>query len=351
MLSTGSLSRPIVLPESSAVPSLIESLTRRGLLEPPAFLPANMQYETIMGSVAFGVSSDASDCDIYGFAMPPLEQLFPHLAGEIAGFGNPLSRFDNYHMHHVQDPEALNGQGCEYDFSIFSIQRYFTLCLVCNPNMIDSLFTADDCVVFQTNVARMVRERRRLFLHKGVLLRFKAYSNTQLNKLNSKQPLGKRKALQEKFGYDVKYGYHIVRLLYECEQLLQFADVDLRRDHEHLKAIRRGEVSEADLRAWAISKEKQLDELALRSPLPEEPNESAVRQLLRDCLEEHYGSLDSLFTRPASAGRALRQPVDIDLANHRPTASHTNATAVGQLSPPETSPPAQPRGKAGGGTE
>jgi hypothetical protein len=197
----------------------------------------------------------------------------------------------------------------------------------------------------------MVRERRRLFLHKGVLLRFKAYSNTQLNKLNSKQPLGKRKVLQEKFGYDVKYGYHIVRLLYECEQLLQFADVDLRRDHEHLKAIRRGEVSEADLRAWAISKEKQLDELALRSLLPEEPNESAVRQLLRDCLEEHYGSLDSLFTRPASAGRALRQPVDIDLANHRPTASHTNATAVGQLSPPETSPPAQPRGKAGGGTE
>ncbi|MFM7161732.1 MAG: DNA polymerase beta superfamily protein [Planctomycetaceae bacterium] len=321
--------------------SLIESFTRRGLLQPPAFLPANMQYETIMGSVAFGVSTDLSDCDLYGFAIPPLEELFPHLAGEIAGFARPLSRFENYQEHHVQDPEAFGGQGCEYDFSIFSIQRYFTLCLECNPNMIESLFTADDCVVFQTKVAQLVRERRHLFLHKGVLQRFKAYANTQLAKMNTKQPQGKRKQLQEQFGYDVKYGYHIVRLIYECEQLLQFATVDLRRDHEHLKAIRRGEVPEAELRAWASNKVTQLDELALRSPLPETANEPAVRQLLRDCLEEHYGSLECLFTRPAGPGRAMRSPVG-SKSTDQPPGPRLDATTAGapaRLAPPQADSP------------
>ena len=44
----------------------------------PRWLPGNIQYETIMGSVAYGVSSDTSDVDIYGWAVPPRDDVFPH---------------------------------------------------------------------------------------------------------------------------------------------------------------------------------------------------------------------------------------------------------------------------------
>jgi len=184
--------------------SVVQTLTQRGLLRPPPFLPTNMMYETLMGSVAYGVSGDTSDRDVYGFAIPPRDHLFPHLAGEIAGFGKPRPRFENFQVHHVRDPDALAGKGCEYDFSIYSIPRFFTLCLECNPNMIDSLFTPQDCVLHQTHVGSLVRERRHLFLHQGVWTRFKSYAYAQLHKMRTREPEGKRAALREQFGFDVK---------------------------------------------------------------------------------------------------------------------------------------------------
>ena len=51
--------------------STLQRLTDRGLVRPPGWLPGNVQYETIMGSVAYGVSSDTSDMDVYGWAIPP----------------------------------------------------------------------------------------------------------------------------------------------------------------------------------------------------------------------------------------------------------------------------------------
>ncbi len=37
--------------------SIIQQLAERGIARPPKFLPANVHYETIMGSVAYGVSA------------------------------------------------------------------------------------------------------------------------------------------------------------------------------------------------------------------------------------------------------------------------------------------------------
>src|SRR3954462_5460788 len=74
--------------------STLQRLTDRGLVKPPRWLPGNVQYETIMGSVAYGVSSDTSDLDVYDWAIPPKEEIFPHLRGEIPGFGRPAKRFE-----------------------------------------------------------------------------------------------------------------------------------------------------------------------------------------------------------------------------------------------------------------
>ena len=37
--------------------STLQHLSDRGLIKPPRWLPGSVQYETIMGSVAYGVSS------------------------------------------------------------------------------------------------------------------------------------------------------------------------------------------------------------------------------------------------------------------------------------------------------
>jgi hypothetical protein len=81
--------------------------------------------------------------------------------------------------------------------------------------------------------------------------------------------------------------------------------MDLRRDREHLKAIRRGDVKVEDIRTWASDKEKQLEKLYLESQLPDRPAETAIRNLLMNCLEEHYGTLKGVVTRPDAAHQAL----------------------------------------------
>lgn len=284
--------------------SRIQQLTERGLIRPPAFLPTNVMYETMMGSVAYGVSSDDSDRDVYGFCIPLKEDVFPHLAGEIAGFGKPRERFEQFQEAHVHDPNG-GGRGCEWDFSIYSIVKYISLCMECNPNMIDSLFTPQECVLHITKVGSMVRDQRRLFLHKGCWTRFKGYAYAQMHKMRSKNPVGKRKTLVDQHGFDVKFAYHLVRLLDECEQILMNGDIDLRRNREHLKAIRRGDLTEEEIRKWAADKERQLEALYHTSTLPAEPDEDRIRQLLLDCLEEHYGNLTDCVVRVDHATRAL----------------------------------------------
>ncbi|HEY1065974.1 MAG TPA: nucleotidyltransferase domain-containing protein [Pirellulales bacterium] len=287
--------------------STVQKLAERGLIRPPRFLPGNIHYETMMGSVAYGVSGDSSDVDLIGFCIPPKETLFPHLTGEILGFGTQTERFEQFQQAHIASPDELGGKGRVYDVAIYGIVKYFQLCMENNPNMIDSLFTPAFCVLHITKVGSLVRENRKLFLHKGCWPKFKGYAFSQLHKMSTKEPIGKRAELREKFGFDVKFAYHLVRLLDECEQILLHGDLDLQRNREHLKAIRRGDVSEADVRAWANAKESQLEKLYAESSLPAAPDEKRLKSLLLNCLEEHYGSLSDCVSTPEAAVDALRE--------------------------------------------
>lgn len=286
--------------------STVARLADRGLVRPPRWLPSNVQYETIMGSVAYGVSSDTSDLDVYGWAIPPRDEVFPHLRGEIIGFGKPAKRFEVYQEHHVDDADALAGSGRSHDLTIFGIVRFFALALENNPNVLDSLFTPGECVLHSTRVGNLVRENRRRFLHKGAWAKFKGYAYSQLHKIAIKEPQGKRAELVAEHGYDTKFAYHVVRLIGEVEQILVDGDVDLRRDRELLKAIRRGEWTEARLREWFAAKEGQLERIYAASPLRATPDEAGVKALLLECLEEHYGSLGACIVEPDRQIVALR---------------------------------------------
>lgn len=371
--------------------SRIQYLEQKKLIKPPRWLSTNVHYETMMGSVAYGVSGDTSDTDIYGFCIPTKELVFPHLAGDIPGFGRQKERFEQYQEHHIMDADAAAGKGKEYDVQIFSIVKYFQLAMENNPNMIDSLFTPQFCVLHITKIGSMVRENRKMFLHKGAFHKFRGYAHSQLHKMSEAtrekvrefeaeyeipstnylgqrfeeiadflgrrheinpfiadlspifatlektfitsedqkkgvtalhryqklvkdgdaHPVGGRKEIVEKFGFDVKFAYHVLRLSDECEQILEHGDIDLQRSRELLKSIRRGEISEKDIRMMFSEKEKYLEKLYSESKLPHSPDEDKIKTLLLSCLEEHYGSLDKCIVQPDQAVNALRQIQDV----------------------------------------
>jgi predicted nucleotidyltransferase len=299
--------------------NIVQHLVEQKLISPPHWLPSNLHYLTIMGSVAYGVADttseeETSDFDLYGFCIPPRDIVFPHTAGAIWGFGRykegmPKSHFGQYQQHHVFDPSARSGKGREYDLQIYNIVKYVQLCMECNPNMIDSLFTHETCVLHCTQVGQILRENRRKFLHQGICDRFKGYAYAQVHKMQTKEPEEgtKRAALIERFGLDTKFAYHIVRLLNEAEQLLLEGDLDLQRNREQLKSIRRGEWSLEQILEYFEQKRVALEEIRARSSLPPAPDEDAIRDLLLRCLEAHYGTLAGCIEVPGKAEGLLQR--------------------------------------------
>jgi predicted nucleotidyltransferase len=289
--------------------NILTRLQSIGVAHPPKWLHSGLSYLTVMGSMAYGCNEDDSDLDVYGFCVPPKDDVFPHLRGEVPGFGRQTKRFEQYQEHHLVDPDARGGRGQEYDLSVYSIVKYFQLAMENNPNMVDSLFTARECVVHSTPLAEMVRERRKLFLHKGCWHKFRGYAYAQMSKLEGKKPeAGSRRAEYiERYGYDVKYAVHLVRLILECEQALVEGDIDLRRHSDLLRAVRRGEWSQTRVLDWFTEKEKALEPLYHSSTaIPYSPDEPALKALLMECLEHHYGSIEGLPVNEALAVQALR---------------------------------------------
>jgi len=301
------------------MPSVVSQLSARHLITPPSWLPDNIMFEGIQGSTAYGAAVDDSDFDMIGWCIPPKDIVFPHLAGQIDGFGRQKQKFVGYQKHHVHDASALGGRGRQYDLNIYNVVHYFNLCMENNPNMLDSLFLPAECIVHTSIVGNMVRERRHLFLHKGAWHRFKGYAFSQLAKMETKspEPGSKRAVTVEQYGFDTKFACHLVRLMYEVEQILTTGDLDLRRNSEELKSIRRGEWTAQQIREFFAAKEKGLEAIYEACEiLPWGPREDEIKQLLLDCLEEHYGHLEGCIVTDMTPVLALREIANV-LDRHR----------------------------------
>ena len=267
--------------------SYVRKCKKKNLINPPTFVTSQLQYEVIMGSNAYGVSSDKSDMDIYGFCIPNRNIVF--VENHIRNFDTYNRSFEQYQQHHVMDESVPQ----EFDFTIYNVAKYFRLCADGNPNMIDSLFVPRRCITHTTAVGELVRENRHLFLSKKCWHTFKGYAYSQMHKMNIKRPDPESKRYESimEHGYDVKFAYHVVRLRNEIEQILTEQDLNLERNREQLKAIRRGEWKKSDVEAYFSPKEKDLERLCARSKLPHKIREQEIRVLLTAVLSKHFGEL------------------------------------------------------------
>lgn len=96
-----------------------------------------------------------------------------------------------------------------------------------------------------------------------------------------------RALLEEKFGYDTKHAYHLVRLIRMCREILTTGKVIVKRpDREELLSIRNGAWSYERLIEFAESEEKSLNELYNQSTaLPKLPDRDKLDRLCIELIE------------------------------------------------------------------
>lgn len=273
--------------------SLVKSFYERRLISPPEFVAGGVQYEVLMGSHAFGTAGEDSDNDVYGFCMPPLAELFAGSGCEASGSGGALQRFDHFKQLDVRVDDAY-GRVRSHDFKIYSIVRFVQRCIENNPNTIEMLFAPEQNVLHLTPAGRLLRDHRRQFLHKGARYEFGGFARAQLDDLKAKRRQdGKRLEYIQRFGYDLKAAYHVVRLMNEAEQILAEGDLDLQRCSDQLLGIRAGKWKLAEVVDYFEHKDSRLEALYQSSELRTAADSNKIKELLIACLEMHFGSLSS----------------------------------------------------------
>ena len=127
--------------------SLIHRLYNQKQIDCPRWLPDNLCYLTLFGSHAYGMNTEKSDYDYYGFAIPPKDHLFPNQYGMVLGF-DQIPNFEQYKKDHFVEQDSQK----DMEITIYGLVRYFRLLFDGNPNIIESLFTPRECIVYSTSI-------------------------------------------------------------------------------------------------------------------------------------------------------------------------------------------------------
>ena len=258
---------------------VIRTLKKEVNISCPSWLPDSIILEARVGSYSYGCQeNNSSDIDVSGICVPPKEIIYPHLTGYIPGFGTHPQKFDQYQRHHIKN---------KYDVTIFNIVKFFHLCMNNNPNIVDILYSDPKCITAITDSGIHLIKNKHLFLSKVCWRTFRGYARSQLRKIKKETlPTGiKRLETVEKFGFDTKFAYHIVRLALECEQILSTGDLILDKDKDIYIEIRNGRWTKQRIFDFFHQKEAYLEKLYDNSKLPDYPDENVIKRLLIDCLE------------------------------------------------------------------
>ncbi len=224
---------------------------------------AGQILRTTVGSGVHGIAiAGTDDHDEMGVFVEPVTWLI--------GLGNPR---DSY-IARSQAEGARSGPG-DTDLALYSLRKYLQLAVKGNPTALLPLFAPEPDVLFCNELGHELRAMRELFLSQDAARRFLGFMQHQREAL-VKGGRGKpnRPELVEKYGYDVKYASHALRLALQGREIVQHGRLTLpmpETERQRVLEVKSGQVK--DLRVVldeidAVSAEVVTALETGRTPLP-----------------------------------------------------------------------------------
>ncbi|MEU6282945.1 nucleotidyltransferase domain-containing protein [Streptomyces sp. NPDC047028] len=205
-------------------------------------------YACVMGSRAFGLATGDSDTDRRGVFLAPTPLFW---------------RFE-------KPPTHCEGPG-EEQFS-WELERFCELALRGNPNILECLHSP--LVEHVDDTGRELLSLRDAFLSRRAYDTFTRYALGQRKKLDAD--------VRTTGAPRWKHAMHLLRLLTSARDLLRTGElrIDVGDGREPLLAVKRGEVSWAEVEARMAGLAAQAEEALAGSPLPPEPDHARVADYL-----------------------------------------------------------------------
>ena len=232
--------------------------------------PGRLIHVFVGGSELHGAKVHGTDdLDIYGVYIETPElvlglESLPHFVWSTSG------------------NDQRNGPN-DVDVTLYSLKKWAGLACKGNPTALHFLFSRG---VLENSLWKKIVENKEVFLARSHVTAFLGFADAQLQRMAGKRGRGKkgqRPELEEKYGYDVKAGMHVLRLLYECKELLSEGTITLPRpERDFLIRVRTGKHSVEKVLQFAEKLFRECEEAAKASDLPERVDRGAVSRLLAD---------------------------------------------------------------------
>lgn len=267
---------------------------------------AGMMLRVVVGSEVTGLSiSGQGDHDEMGICIEPPEY--------VIGFKNfdKTYRFRTAEVRQpVKDGVAPCSQSGDLDLTVYSLRHYLHLAASGNPSVLVPLFVPDDAVLYIDEFGRELREKRHMLLSKQMAASFGGYLHSQRRGLMGLRSGGTRNQgrhdIREKYGFDVKFAAHMVRLGYQGVEMLETGTMTLPMpevQRQRLLELREGKRT----KKWALDTAKRYEEKIERlkesSRLPAEPDWVNINKWVIDVHQRFWAKNDQSRTR-SYKGRA-----------------------------------------------
>lgn len=232
----------------------------------------------LVGSQAYGLSSDSSDRDEKGVCLEPLD-FFLNLNG-------------NFEQYEYRDAETRTGahdaksEPGDLDLTIYSLKKFLRLATYGNPNVVELLFINGECLLTRNTVGAELQSLYPYIVSREAGRRYLGYMEAQKQRLLGErgQMRVTRTTLIDKYGYDTKYASHVLRLGYQGVELLETGKLELPMRgpaQEFIMNVKKGLVPFDDVTNIVGVLETSIKDLIKDGPLQSRPNYEVVESWMQ----------------------------------------------------------------------
>lgn len=193
-------------------------------------------------------------------------------------------------------PEGHRSGPGDTDLVAYSLRKYLRLAAKGNPTALLPLYAPDEHILHTTHGGDMLRNRRDAFLSQQAVRRFLGYMDAQHKRMlggGKRNRVPNRPELVERYGYDVKYAAHALRLSMQGYEVARLGTLTLPLSLSHRKfvlAVKSGEWTveavSAHIMAYAAQTRRLLN--TGQTPLPEHPDWDLLNRLSIIIHEMHW---------------------------------------------------------------
>jgi predicted nucleotidyltransferase len=180
-------------------------------------------------------------------------------------------------------PEGVPSGPGDLDLTIYGLRKYCRLASKGSPTVLLLLFVGGEHVLVRTGAGAELQRLAPAFVSRRAGRAFLGYLDAQRRGLLGIRHATRTRELSAAHGYDTKYAMHALRIAYQGIELITSGRITLpvpEPARSHLRAVRRGEPSLAEVVAALAERTSELEQAVLASDLPEDADRAAIDAFL-----------------------------------------------------------------------